>query len=282
MTMEWPWSPLRLEQRIGRVHRLGQRHVVHAVHLTAASSYEEVVVEHVRRRSDRAEEALRSAAENAEQRVTALVLDLPLARESVENAPAAAEERAVIEVQARREAERVRRARALSLFHTALDEAAWALPRRRVATCRAIVLIQVVRHRAGGGPRDTSVVPVEVTLAGPLRDVRSWRACARRLAREPRVHQAAAGAQARDNGKQWSAARDRLDSLWPTTRSRSPLPLAQPSLFDRRAIRAAEQQQHAHSARERWRAGLRMRLTEAPFSVTTRAVAVLPIGSERR
>jgi len=40
---EPPWNPARLEQRIGRVHRLGQLHPVHVVHLLTKESIEERV-----------------------------------------------------------------------------------------------------------------------------------------------------------------------------------------------------------------------------------------------
>jgi len=40
-----PWNPARLEQRIGRVHRLGQAHPVHVVHLLTRDSIEERVWE---------------------------------------------------------------------------------------------------------------------------------------------------------------------------------------------------------------------------------------------
>jgi superfamily II DNA or RNA helicase len=39
--VELPWNPNRLEQRIGRVDRLGQTRIVHAVHLVAAETAEE-------------------------------------------------------------------------------------------------------------------------------------------------------------------------------------------------------------------------------------------------
>ena len=42
---EPPWNPARLEQRIGRVHRLGQAHPVHVVHLLTRDSIEERVWE---------------------------------------------------------------------------------------------------------------------------------------------------------------------------------------------------------------------------------------------
>src|SRR5205085_12576773 len=35
VNLELPWNPIRLEQRIGRVDRLGQSRTVHAIHLFA-------------------------------------------------------------------------------------------------------------------------------------------------------------------------------------------------------------------------------------------------------
>jgi SNF2 family DNA or RNA helicase len=43
VNFEPPWNPARLEQRIGRVHRLGQPHPVHVVHLLTKDSIEERV-----------------------------------------------------------------------------------------------------------------------------------------------------------------------------------------------------------------------------------------------
>jgi SNF2 family DNA or RNA helicase len=45
VNFEPPWNPARLEQRIGRVHRLGQAHPVHVVHLLTRGSIEERVWE---------------------------------------------------------------------------------------------------------------------------------------------------------------------------------------------------------------------------------------------
>jgi hypothetical protein len=44
INLELPWTPVRLEQRIGRVERLGQVRRVHAVHLLAAGTCEEASV----------------------------------------------------------------------------------------------------------------------------------------------------------------------------------------------------------------------------------------------
>jgi superfamily II DNA or RNA helicase len=40
VNLELPWNPMRLEQRIGRVDRIGQRRTVHAFHLIAAGTGE--------------------------------------------------------------------------------------------------------------------------------------------------------------------------------------------------------------------------------------------------
>ena len=44
VNLELPWTPLRLEQRAGRVDRIGQTRQVHAVHLVAAATTEELVL----------------------------------------------------------------------------------------------------------------------------------------------------------------------------------------------------------------------------------------------
>jgi SNF2 family DNA or RNA helicase len=48
INFEPPWNPARLEQRIGRVHRLGQSRSVHVIHLLTTDSIEERVWETLR------------------------------------------------------------------------------------------------------------------------------------------------------------------------------------------------------------------------------------------
>lgn len=50
VNLELPWTPLRLEQRIGRVDRMGQTRRVHAIHLVHRDSYEATVVARLERR----------------------------------------------------------------------------------------------------------------------------------------------------------------------------------------------------------------------------------------
>ena len=56
--LELPWNPLRLEQRVGRVDRLGQRRAVHAIRMFHPHTIEQRVLEHLRLRDRRAREAL--------------------------------------------------------------------------------------------------------------------------------------------------------------------------------------------------------------------------------
>ena len=57
VNLELPWTPLRLEQRVGRVERIGQTRRVHALHLLAAGTAEESNVARLLTRADRASEA---------------------------------------------------------------------------------------------------------------------------------------------------------------------------------------------------------------------------------
>ena len=50
---ELPWNPVRLEQRIGRVDRIGQTRTAHAIHLVAAGTSEERVLWRLLARVDR-------------------------------------------------------------------------------------------------------------------------------------------------------------------------------------------------------------------------------------
>ena len=54
ITLELPWTPARLEQRIGRVDRIGQRERVHAIHLVGAGTAEEQIVSRLTARESRA------------------------------------------------------------------------------------------------------------------------------------------------------------------------------------------------------------------------------------
>jgi SNF2 family DNA or RNA helicase len=50
VNVELPWNPMRLEQRIGRVDRIGQRRTVHAFHLIATGTGEPRILQRLTRR----------------------------------------------------------------------------------------------------------------------------------------------------------------------------------------------------------------------------------------
>ena len=58
ITLELPWSPVRLEQRVGRVDRIGQSRTVHAVHLVGRGTPEERVLAQLVAKAERARAAL--------------------------------------------------------------------------------------------------------------------------------------------------------------------------------------------------------------------------------
>ena len=58
INLELPWTPLRLDQRAGRVDRIGQARTVHAIHLVAAGTCEESTLARLARRINRIRDAI--------------------------------------------------------------------------------------------------------------------------------------------------------------------------------------------------------------------------------
>lgn len=89
INLELPWTPVRLEQRIGRVERLGQTRRVHAVHLLAADTCEETSVATLLARMRRVAGVLNGMRAQPEQQIADAVLSQnPTAPESL-SSPAA-------------------------------------------------------------------------------------------------------------------------------------------------------------------------------------------------
>lgn len=74
VNLEVPWTPLRFEQRVGRVDRLGQRARVHAVTLVARNTIEESITARFRERLERVTEALSSTSDATNAGVASLDL----------------------------------------------------------------------------------------------------------------------------------------------------------------------------------------------------------------
>jgi superfamily II DNA or RNA helicase len=58
VNIELPWNPVRLEQRIGRVDRIGQQRTVHAINMVSGGGFEETLVARLAARVEQARAAL--------------------------------------------------------------------------------------------------------------------------------------------------------------------------------------------------------------------------------
>ena len=63
VNLELPWNPVRLEQRIGRVDRIGQQRTVHAINLVAAATFEANLLARLGQRLEYIRDALGSVDE---------------------------------------------------------------------------------------------------------------------------------------------------------------------------------------------------------------------------
>lgn len=116
INLELPWTPLRLEQRAGRVDRIGQTRRVHIVHLVAAGTCEETTLARLVRRMHRSRgtlstfEALPDERQVAESALTQQPLASPARRAFTAPADAVTLD---MRQAARAEAAWIRQARAL-------------------------------------------------------------------------------------------------------------------------------------------------------------------------
>lgn len=87
INLELPWNPMRLEQRIGRVDRIGQRRTVHAFHLIAAGTGEALILERLKARVASAQRDIAAAdplGAAAEERVARLVVNSIIGQKELE------------------------------------------------------------------------------------------------------------------------------------------------------------------------------------------------------
>ncbi|MDH4063447.1 MAG: DEAD/DEAH box helicase, partial [Acidobacteriota bacterium] len=211
VTLEWPWNPQRLEQRVGRVDRLGQARTVHAVHLTARGTFEDTVVARVFLRAGRSRDELsRLVAMPTASAVEAAVLG------GSAGEPAASAEMLVGPLaDASVEAARIDELRRLAhLSGRATGRPCWAPPARRARLRQVALLVEVTAARAGRLEWSV-VVPLQVRLDRTPHDRRGWRHVCRALAQADAVRRAAVAAAWRATGhaRQWHGAAARLDAI---------------------------------------------------------------------
>ena len=122
---ELPWNPARLEQRIGRVDRIGQARAVHAITLVARDTAEDLVIANLARRLARVVATLgdrdRLGAFLTDARMARLVIagaseeagDAPEHTESAPDRPAVVAREPAVGDEARAAAERLSQRRAM-------------------------------------------------------------------------------------------------------------------------------------------------------------------------
>ena len=289
ITLEWPWSPHRLEQRIGRVDRLGQSRRVHAFHLTAAGTFEETVVARLLERSARARRDLDEGGGHTELEVASQVFavapvgadDEPSCGRSPAGGGSAIAER--WSRLAAEEAARVTAWRRLAACSGETDsETVWCHPRRLRAARSLVVMVDVASRTSEGRREWSRVVALRVALMRWNADKRTWARMCRSIARDPRISDAAiTAARATASCANWAPVVARLQAIG-RARAEQRQPGVQTSLFDRRAVRAAEAREAvlsklaAHADRQsRWLVG-----AGGEQRLETHVVALLPIEDE--
>lgn len=153
LNLELPWNPVRLEQRIGRVDRLGQTRRVHAVHFVARDTLESRVLARLGARLERIRRTLGDVDDVLGGSAEARIAEACVADSAVEG---------IWGVRAPRPADavlQIAQPATVGARARAADECRRAEDRRRLLACRAR---RRSRHRASHGrERECPVVWVD-------------------------------------------------------------------------------------------------------------------------
>jgi superfamily II DNA or RNA helicase len=274
VNLELPWSPVRLEQRIGRVDRIGQRRRVHAVHMVGRDTTESYVLRRLAARARHARRALGDTYEDNGLTDALLAADAlgvaapehqdispvrPLFRPSAQTAHHEHRICALLNG-----ARRLARGTDSTAVHARLDEyLPIAIVRPRVRERLALTPGVVVGFRievltAAGRRAASALIPIHVALASsapsrahpstliaallPLAREAALREGPHLLARDLDGHRRyTARASARESALSAAAGGD----------TGAPGPAVQPGLFDRRAVHEAARQRGAREHRVR-------------------------------
>jgi superfamily II DNA or RNA helicase len=271
INLELPWNPVRLEQRVGRVDRIGQRRRVHALHLIGCDTAEAYVLERLAGRVRNIRRALHETYDGAALDDTLLAAGaLGTAAPDMRDVPPAGSagrkwlppdrgEHCVCEL-----LDAVRRLASAAAHRHASTPAADDLPlaivrhrqRVRLGLAPGIVLgFRVEARSAGGLPAASAVVVIHVALApSALSRTRPSRllAAVLPLAAATAVREGAASlAGAVDAHHLYSERATAREAALRAVAAgnRGEAGCLQPGLFDRRAVHHAGQQREAREHR---------------------------------
>lgn len=160
INLELPWNPIRLEQRIGRVDRIGQERTVHAINLFAEGTAESTVLAALLRRQ---EQIQASEIEIAASIINCAALPLKNVRPTV----AGCTESIDLESAARTEAARIGRARGLQcarehLVDDVIPVTIVRSPRLRSCNGALIWFVRVRIATKGGRLVEDALLPVRI------------------------------------------------------------------------------------------------------------------------
>jgi superfamily II DNA or RNA helicase len=286
INLELPWNPMRLEQRIGRVDRIGQRRTVHAFHLVARDTGESRVLERLKVRIARARHDIGAAnpIEDDERAIAEAVIDGhvdgdPAARVTASPAfeprPVDSERIAVnLKAEARAEVGRLRLARTLADEHddralaaleavgTWVTTARLGTTRRRLGR-RIVALLRVDYEDGRGQVSHWTLIALAIAVTNLRRRLggHGIRSVLRSIADDLRITAQKVVAAQHDDVERLARAlaETRVARERSISQAILPLPVLQSGLFDRRAehaylINQAEADEAADEAATRLRA----------------------------
>lgn len=262
VNLELPWNPMRLEQRIGRVDRIGQSRIVHAVHFIARDTVESQILNRLRGRIARARHDIGAPDPiglDEEHAAAMLAIGAPQEsrRVNVPERPAALDT-PDLQPDGVCEAARITASRARALradaVHGALlrSRPAWIASSRQRATRAALAGRTLLIYEATvaddfGRIAESMLVPV-ICQPQPLASVREIQAMARSRDVTTRVETALTRwrDEARRTHLAFISARLARERALAMNTAESPITLVQPGLFERRTQARSEQVARAH------------------------------------
>jgi superfamily II DNA or RNA helicase len=253
VNLELPWNPIRLEQRIGRVDRIGQARAVHAINLYADSTAESTVLASLVRRLDRIQASEIEVA-------ASVITDAPLPARKDESQYTCTET-VDLKVRACEEASRTFQARFRRKVGSGLLKGIVPVTRIRsrhlnavgISTAHVIYAVRLRIANAAGRLVEDVVVPVAVRVPEGVVLAREVRSTAEQWLRQ---HRDAVVGFAADYGRQRAASIDRgtAEATKRAVRREHRISAVaagepaqiQPGLFDNRALsrQLAEERHH--------------------------------------
>jgi len=257
INLELPWNPMRLEQRVGRVDRIGQRCCVHAFNLIARDTGELRIFDRLKARIERARndigssDPLESSAAGEAAAVQIVLGAGEPARSDIERDPSSSRTFVTLTDDAKDERVKALYVRALvrqSRSSLEVDAVPWLTCARRPVTRmrldgNTLLILQTVLEDGTGRTIAVRATPIVIDTARRLsrRHVGDARVMLRQLIVEPALLTAAGSLQqsapVAAHERFWRVRLDRERAIATSLTESARVSAFQPGLFDARALR---------------------------------------------